>query len=249
MMTGSPGRRSRPVVRVEGGRKVLRVAGVIQSVEAPGRDRPDLWDALVPRMRGVRRALVLGLGGGTVASVLLRRFPSVAITAVDDDARMLDIARRDFGLGQREQVRMEVADAFAFVEREAGPYELISVDLFRGARMPPRVLSERFLGHLRRLAAAGGMVTFNFAHTSDIARRVRRLDRVLPVRALVEIGGNVVAHCAPDGAGGRPPRAPLGPAGRVAPGLRGAPAAPPRGRRGARAPAEPRSRGRAPSSC
>lgn len=215
-MTASRGRRLRPVVRVEDGRKVLRVAGVIQSVEAGPRRRPDLWDAMVPRMR-VRRALVLGLGGGTIASVLLRRFPSVAITGVDEDARMLDLARREFGLGHRDNVRMVQADAFAFVEADAGPYDLIAVDLFHGARMPPRALSERFLGHLARLVDRAGMVTFNLAHTSDIARRVRRLDRHLPVRAALEIGGNVVAQCAPGAAVLTGPRRSRGP---------GAPAAP-----------------------
>lgn len=224
MLTGPPGRRFRPIVRVEGGRKVLRVAGVIQSVETGPRHPPDLWDAMVPRMRGVRRALVLGLGGGTIASLLLRRFRSIAVTGVDEDARMLDVARRDFGLGQRGQVRLVLADAFTFVETEAGPYELISVDLFRGARMPPRVLSERFLGHLRRLVDPGGMVTFNLAHTCDIVRRVRRLHRILPVRTLIEVGGNVVAHCAPD---------------RRATKLTGAPLSAPRGRRGAGVPAAP----------
>lgn len=189
-------RRLRPVVRLEGGRKVLRVAGIIQSMEAVD-DRPDLWDALVPATPAIRRALLLGLGGGTVASVVLRRFPRAAITGVDDDERMLELARGAFGLRRHRALRMVAADAFDFVESDTGPYELICVDLFRGLRMPPRVLSERFLLALRRLAAPEGTVTFNLMHTADIERRVRRLSRVLPVRAVMEIGGNVVAHCAP----------------------------------------------------
>ncbi len=208
-------RRLRPTVRIEEGRKVLRVAGIIQSMETGPDNRPDLWDALVPRAPAVRRALLLGLGGGTVASVILRRFPSAAITGVDDDVRMLALAREAFDLGRHDNVRMVTADAFDFVETDEGPYELICVDLFRGLRMPPRVLSERFLLALRRLARPGATVTFNLMHTRDIARRVSRLNRILPVRFLLEIGGNVVAHCAP----APPPGAPR-------------PVSAPRGRRG-----------------
>jgi spermidine synthase len=199
LVTAFSGRRLRPVVRLESGRKVLRVAGIVQSVErAPG-DPPDLWDTMVPRVRRVRRALVLGLGGGTIVSVILRRFPRAEVTGVDEDSRMLSVAREDFGLGHHERVRMVLGDAFAFVEGDAARYELIAVDLFRGGRMPPRVLSERFLLGLDRLADPRAAITFNLRQTSDIVRRIARLHRVLPVRATFEIGGNLVAHCAPAG--------------------------------------------------
>ncbi len=42
------GRSDRPLVIVEGGRKVLRVGGVIQSVHVDESYEPDVWDAMLP---------------------------------------------------------------------------------------------------------------------------------------------------------------------------------------------------------
>src|SRR5690348_12385037 len=58
----------RPMVVVEAGRKVLRVGGVIQSVHVDEGYEPDVWDAMLPRERP-QSALILGLGGGTMAQL------------------------------------------------------------------------------------------------------------------------------------------------------------------------------------
>src|SRR5690242_7661012 len=63
---GRPGRHGMPTVRIEGGRKVLRVGGVIQSVHVDETYEPDVWDAMLPERRP-ERVLILGLGGGTMA--------------------------------------------------------------------------------------------------------------------------------------------------------------------------------------
>lgn len=65
--------RLRPLVKIEAERKVLRVGGVIQSVAVDASYTSDVWDALLPATRPAN-ALILGLGGGTVATLMTRRW-------------------------------------------------------------------------------------------------------------------------------------------------------------------------------
>jgi len=64
-----------PVLGRYDGRTALLIDGVVQSLD-PGDGTEDVngyWPALIPEYRP-ERTLLLGLGGGTVARLLLRRF-------------------------------------------------------------------------------------------------------------------------------------------------------------------------------
>jgi spermidine synthase len=193
--------RLRPVVRIESGRKVLRVGGVAQSMEVvPGR-RPDVWDAMVPWRHAVRRALLLGLGGGTVAAILTQRFGRIPITAVDCDRDVVTLARQHFGVGELPNLRIVLGDAFAFTRDDPGPYDLICVDLFRANRMPPQVLGAGFLRDVGRLLSDRGMATINLFLSARVPAQVARIHQHLRVRHATEVEGNVVVHCSPRHAG------------------------------------------------
>src|SRR6476660_2731631 len=89
----------RPRLGEDEGRLALFVDGVVQSVAAEGREVEGYWAALLPSVRP-RRALVLGLGGGTVVHLLRRRFGELAVVGVDDDGEVLALARAELGLEQ-----------------------------------------------------------------------------------------------------------------------------------------------------
>ena len=71
-------------VRLEAGRKVLRVGGVIQSVGVDAAHIPDVWDAMITAARPAN-ALILGLGGGTIATLLTQRWGPLPIVGVERD--------------------------------------------------------------------------------------------------------------------------------------------------------------------
>jgi hypothetical protein len=71
-------------VRLENGRNVLRVGGVIQSVGVDASHIPDVWDAMLPQERPAS-ALILGLGGGTIATLMTRRWGPLPIIGVERD--------------------------------------------------------------------------------------------------------------------------------------------------------------------
>jgi spermidine synthase len=185
---------ARPVVTVEAGRKVLRVDGVIQSVAVDDAYERDVWDAMLPECEP-ESALILGLGGGTIAALLTQRWGPVPITGVEVDPNVARLARYEFGLADLPHVRVEMADAFDYMRRCAHRHDLICVDLYTAGKMAHGVLASTFLCDVARCLTCEGMAVFNFWRTSYIADQMRRLRRELLVKRVVEVDDNVLVHC------------------------------------------------------
>jgi spermidine synthase len=184
----------RPVVTREGGRKVLRVGGVIQSVHVDESYIPDIWDAMLPGQRPAN-ALILGLGGGTIATLMTRRWGLLPITGVELDPAVVWLARHEFGLQALPNVEILVEDAFSFVRRCDRHFEAICVDLYLAGKMAHGVFGGPFLKDVARLLAPAGMATFNLWRSPYIADQIRRIRRELSVRHTVEADDNLIVHC------------------------------------------------------
>src|SRR6185437_684947 len=76
------GARQTPIAVIQQGRLVLRVGGDIQSIGVDACYQADIWDALLPHNQPAN-ALILGLGGGTVAHLMTQRFGPLPITGVE----------------------------------------------------------------------------------------------------------------------------------------------------------------------
>lgn len=183
-----------PVVVLEGGRKVLRVGGVIQSVHVDDDYQPDVWDAMLPERRP-EQTLILGLGGGTMAQLLTARFGSVPIVGVERDPAVIWLARHEFGLERLPHVRIVAEDAFAYVRRASGPFDAICVDLYTAGKMAHGVLDPAFLRDITRILAPNGVVSFNLWRSPYLADQLRRLHRALRVCQMVEVDDNLVVRC------------------------------------------------------
>ena len=202
---------SAPIVLIERGRKVLRVNGFVQSVEVAARRRPDVWDALIPRDHQIGTALLLGVGGGTVATLLTQRFGGIPITGVDSEPAVVAMAKREFGLGQLENVHIVIDDAFRFASQARDRYDLVCVDLYHGRRMPQRVVGQAFLRDVARMLAPGGIATFNFWRIFPVAAYLQRIRLILRVARIVKTEGNAVVHCSARPRGTDRPRVTGGP--------------------------------------
>jgi spermidine synthase len=183
------------------GREALLLGGAVQSVTVDDETEPSgYWPALLPNERP-RRTLLLGLGGGTVVRLLQRRFPGepLAVTGVDDDPRVLMIARERFGL-DLPGLTVVQADALAYLERcRAGGerFDLVVVDLFRDGAVPEVVCSRRFLGLVAAALAVDGMMTINLNRGERRVAQLRRLGRRFVLHRLVATGMNLVVHARP----------------------------------------------------
>ena len=181
-----------PRVGEDEGRRALLVAGVVQSVAVDSGDVAGYWSALLPAVRP-RRALVLGLGGGTLVHLLRRRFGELAVVGVDDDSEVLALGRAAFSL---EVPRLEIVeqDAVAYVATCRERFDYICVDLYRGSELERRSLGRPFLRGLRALATPGAEIVLNLFQDRRAARRLQRIARVLTIRSADVVGKNLVVR-------------------------------------------------------
>ncbi len=189
----------------------LEVGGVTQSVSVPDdaaggaapADGPHpgpgggYWGLLLP-LKCPRRALLLGLGGGTVAWLLARRCPGVHIVGVERDAEVLAVARADFALDEIPGLEVAQADAFTWVEQHAasepGSYDHSCLDLFQGGRLALGALATPFLRQLATLLAPSGILTVNLMVTQRTPDQLHRLERVFAVQRQIKHRGNLIIH-------------------------------------------------------
>jgi spermidine synthase len=183
-----------PVIVIENGRKILRVDGVIQSVHVDASYLPDVWDAMLPDV-APSNALILGLGGGTMAQLLTSRFGPLPIVGVERDPAVIFLARHEFGLAQSPHVRIEHEDAFTFARRCAETFDFIAVDLYTAGKMAHGVLGAAFLRDVKRLLMAEGLATFNLWRSPYLGDQARRLARVFAIHSTAEVDDNVIVRC------------------------------------------------------
>src|SRR5205823_3994495 len=89
---------SRVWIGEDEGQTALLIDGVVQSVVVgPGPLGPGYWPHMLPDVRP-NRALILGMGGGTIAHLLTRQFGPLPITGVEHDPRVIRLGLSAFGL-------------------------------------------------------------------------------------------------------------------------------------------------------
>lgn len=171
----------------------LLVDGVVQSVLVrPGREVGGYWVEMLPSVRP-RRALLLGLGGGTVAQLLQRRFGPLPIVGVEADPAVVELARSALGL-ELPGLEIRLGDAFDYLETCRERFDYIGVDLFRGGQLERAVLSRPVLRRLRAVAEPGAEIFVNLFADRTLERSLRRIGRVLTVRETRRVGRNAVAR-------------------------------------------------------
>jgi spermidine synthase len=175
------------------GRPVLLVDGTVQSVLA---DDPDgYWRKMVPDVRPTR-ALLLGLGAGTVARLLHEKFGDIPMVGVDYDLAVVDFARELL----RDLPALEIVhgDAFEYVMQSAahgGHFDYAAIDLYQGDQLAHGVVGRPFLRALKTLLAPRGVAVFNLFYERRMYDRLRRIERVFRVTDKKLVRRNLVLWC------------------------------------------------------
>jgi spermidine synthase len=176
------------------GHRALVTDGVILSVAVGEADPPfGYWVAMLPA-RKPASALLLGLGAGTLAQLLTRRFPDLPMIGVDNDPELLAFARDHFNL-DLPNLEIVVADAFDYVARCDRRFDFVAVDLFVGSAFERGVLSRPFLRRLNSIASAEGEIVFNLFRERRSESHLGRIRRILPITQVDRLSHNVVVRC------------------------------------------------------
>jgi len=169
------------------------VDGVVQSISPEdGLVDGGYWAAMVPDERP-RAALILGLGGGTVSSLLQARWGDLRIVGVDDNPCVLETAR-SVGWLLPGGLEVVIADAFEYVQSCSERFDYVAVDLFRGERLARRAFGKPFLRNVRELLRPRGRLAINLFRDHRAPERIERVASLFEIREQVGVGGNVVVH-------------------------------------------------------
>ena len=109
-----------------------------------------------------REALLLGLGGGTLARWMLARLPDVKLTAVEADARVIELAKTWFRLPDDDpRLHVDIDDARRALRRLPGDRDLVQLDVFDAAGMPGWLLQAEIYTACAGLLGSGGVFCAN----------------------------------------------------------------------------------------
>ena len=110
-----------------------------------------------------RRVLMLGLAGGTVFRILRHLLPDAALTAVEIDREILDLAKRHMGLDDLA-ARIHVADARDWLARNRRTFDVVIDDCYLAGPedvFRPHAGDDSVRRDLIRALAPGGLLVVN----------------------------------------------------------------------------------------
>ncbi|MHB1037043.1 MAG: spermidine synthase [Pirellulales bacterium] len=108
-----------------------------------------------------KRVLIVGLGGGTIPSLLHKHYPKMAIDVVDIDPDVVEVAKKYFGFREDATMRVHVEDGRRFIERCKEPYDIIFLDAYGPDNIPYDLATKEFLLAARRAVKPKGLVAAN----------------------------------------------------------------------------------------
>jgi spermidine synthase len=116
------------------------------------------------------RGLMIGMGGGTISSVLTSVYPDLTMDLVEVDQAVVKVATDYFGFIKTDQIEVHVADGRVFTRRallRKEQYDLIILDAFTGEYIPEHLMTVEFLEDVKSLLTPDGVVIANtFAGSS-----------------------------------------------------------------------------------
>lgn len=137
------------------------------------------------------RVLMIGCGGGTLATLLVRA--GIAVTVIDNNANAFHLARTYFQMP--EQVKCVVADGADYLTNCAEFYDAIILDAYNGSKIPAHLRSLPFLKLVkRRLDRSDGLFLANvfLHHAFDLTadRLIDAAETLWPGVALMDARGD-----------------------------------------------------------
>jgi spermidine synthase len=122
-----------------------------------------------------RRALVLGLGGGSLPKFLLHHYGECRVEVVEMRPLVAETARNYFALPENDRLTLHLQKAESFLARDdVGPYDWIFVDLHNSDGMAPVLDQADFFARCQRLLEPSGMLSANL-WTGDQADFLARI--------------------------------------------------------------------------
>jgi len=143
-----------------------------------------------------RRMLMIGLGGGSLAKFVYRHMPTVHITVVESQSRVIAAARQYFHVpADDHRFRVELAEGSQWVAANSKSCEVLLVDGYDGYEQVPELASEGFYADACAALSERGILVVNlWSSDPRFDAYLQRIERVFDAVTCVpsERRGNVV---------------------------------------------------------
>jgi spermidine synthase len=115
--------------------------------------------------------LVVGLGGGTIPTVLTELYPDANIKVVEIDEAVVKVAKTYFEFRETDKLTVDVSDARVFIKRarlRKEKYDMVILDAFTGEYIPEHLMTAEFLSESKDLLVENGVLIANTFSTSKL---------------------------------------------------------------------------------
>jgi spermidine synthase len=181
------------------GRKRLVAGGLLQS----GGLVKAIWSKGLNYIKKLglkpKTVLILGLGGGTAAKLLLKKIPKAFVTGVEIDEKMVSLGRKYLGLKKSKNLKIIIGDSFKIIDKfikSRQNFDLILIDMYKGDKMPGELKKTSFLKKLKKLGGKNSLFVFNhlfYGREKQKAKGfVKRLEKVFSNISLVRTWSNLL---------------------------------------------------------
>ncbi len=111
-----------------------------------------------------KNMLMIGLGGGTIATVLMEIYPDLEMDLVEVDESVVKVAHEYFEFRASANARVLTLDGRVFVRRalhSGQQYDLIILDAYNGDYIPEHLMTREFLNDVKKLLTGQGTLVAN----------------------------------------------------------------------------------------
>jgi spermidine synthase len=161
------------------------------------------WDGFIynlPKLSLDDRLLVLGLGGGTIAKMLTKKYGNIAIDGVEIDPLMVELGKKYLEFSEKN-VNVVIDDALEFLKKTRYQYSIVCVDLFAHGDVAIGSDKAKFFEDIKKVMKKDGLVIINklFVSKEDLERYSDFIQKIFDNSELLLVKGflradNVVIH-------------------------------------------------------
>ena len=115
-------------------------------------------------LRG-KKILILGLGGGTLAKLLRKKYPESTITGIEIDSLMIELGKKYLNLDDfNTEIIIKDVRKMKFKKNS---FDLIIVDMYQGDNFPREFESEKFIESIKKALTKNGTIIINRLYFGD----------------------------------------------------------------------------------
>ena len=142
------------------------------------------------------KALIIGLGGGSMAKKYHQEFPEIEIDSIEIDPDVVEVARKFFHFQEDSCQRVHGGDGREFLTRADDRFDLILLDAYYADNMPFHLVTREFFDTARRKMTPEGVLVINLIgslrgpDSATIRAAIKTLSSVFPQVYIFSTFGN-----------------------------------------------------------